>query len=72
MTESREAKTEKPIQDESAVAQPAVIWHCGFCGDLPPTEIIEPYGQGWCHVVYVPVDEDEWEPQPCGPVTKAT
>lgn len=44
-------------------------WRCEFCGDLPPDADVQEYGDGHCHVVPVQVGYDDWEPQPCGPVS---
>ena len=52
--------------------EPLVMWRCDGCGQSLSSDEVEPYGKdGFCHTVPVCFEEDEWEPQPCGPVERA-
>ena len=43
-------------------------YSCSGCGIKLSKDDIEPYVESFCHVIVVQIDEDEWEPQPCGPI----
>lgn len=48
-----------------------IKWRCEGCGTYLETEEVEPYGDGFCHVVPVYNQRyEDFDPEPCGPVTK--